>query len=77
MLGRRWWADIQNWWEKNEKRPHPEMRPFFLRLSSVVRLTEPEQQARLQTMKQELNDWMRSVIHSLNGRDYSRIATTN
>lgn len=31
---------------------------------------DPEQMQRLKQMKQELNAWMRSVIQSLNGKDY-------
>ena len=30
------------------------------------------QQARLNTMKQELSGWMRSVMRSINGKDYDR-----
>lgn len=33
--------------------------------------TVPEQQKRLTQMKQELDDWMRSVMRSLNGKDYA------
>ena len=32
---------------------------------------EPEQQKRMARMKQELDDWMRSVMRSLNGKDYA------
>lgn len=41
-------------------------------MEALDRSTDPDQQARLQRMKQELNGWMRSVIQSLNGRDYAR-----
>ena len=30
----------------------------------------PEHQARLQQMQKDLKDWMRSVVHSINGADY-------
>ncbi|MEE2639690.1 MAG: sulfatase-like hydrolase/transferase [Planctomycetota bacterium] len=33
---------------------------------------QADQQQRLQRMKRELQDWMRSVVRSLNGKDYSQ-----
>lgn len=35
------------------------------------RSADPQLQARLERMKQELDEWMRSVVRSLNGADYS------
>ena len=32
--------------------------------------TNPDQQSRVQSMKQELDGWMRSVVRSINGKDY-------
>ena len=33
----------------------------------------PEQAQRVKQMKQELDDWMRSVIRSINGKDYQAL----
>jgi len=41
-------------------------------MEKVDRSGEPAQQQRLQKMKKELNGWMRSVIRSINGKDYDR-----
>lgn len=41
-------------------------------METMDRSADPDQQPRLQRMKQELNDWMVSVIGSLNGKDYHR-----
>ena len=35
------------------------------------RSSDPDQQARLGRMKKDLDGWMRSVVRSLNGKDYS------
>ena len=36
------------------------------------RSNDPDHQARLESMKKELNNWMRSVVRSLNGKDYKK-----
>lgn len=41
-------------------------------METTDRSTDPKQQARLDSMKKELNSWMRSVIRSINGKDYDR-----
>lgn len=41
------------------------------------RLADPTQQQRVKMMKQELHEWMRSVIQSVNGKDYDRVAANN
>ena len=33
---------------------------------------DPQQQGRVNSMKQELGSWMRSVVRSINGKDYER-----
>lgn len=45
------------------------------RILSTDRSSDADQQSRLEAMKQELNGWMRSVVRSINGRDYERGAT--
>ncbi|EMI20570.1 N-acetylgalactosamine 6-sulfate sulfatase (GALNS) [Rhodopirellula maiorica SM1] len=42
-------------------------------LETTDRSDEPEQQARLTRMQQELDAWMRSVVRSLNGDDYADV----
>ena len=43
-------------------------------METTDRSADSDQQGRLETMKQELHDWMRSVIRSINGQDYDRSA---
>ncbi|QDT06871.1 Choline-sulfatase [Rubripirellula lacrimiformis] len=43
-------------------------------METTDRSDDPDQQTRLAEMKQELDDWMRSVVRSVNGQDYSAIA---
>lgn len=46
-------------------------------METTDRSTDPDQQARLGSMKKALNRWMRSVIRSINGKDYDRVSKKN
>ncbi|MHC4879493.1 MAG: sulfatase family protein [Planctomycetota bacterium] len=46
-------------------------------MEALDRSTDPDQQKRLASMKKALNEWMRSVVHSVNGKDYDRAAQRN
>ncbi len=41
-------------------------------METTDRSADPEHQERLERMKKELDGWMRSVVRSLNGKDYKR-----
>lgn len=46
-------------------------------METTDRSADPDQQARLGSMKKALNGWMRSVIRSINGKDYDRVSKKN
>ncbi|WP_231615629.1 sulfatase family protein [Novipirellula artificiosorum] len=46
-------------------------------METTDRSTDPDQQVRLTRMQKELDDWMRSVVRSINGQDYQDINTTS
>ena len=46
-------------------------------METTDRSADPDQQARLGSMKKALNRWMRSVIRSINGKDYDRVSKKN
>ncbi len=42
-------------------------------LEAADRSTDPDQQTRLHSMKMALDEWMRSVVRSINGKDYGPV----
>lgn len=46
-------------------------------MENTDRSADPEQRQRLQQMKGQLHDWMRSVVRSINGEDYRHVSDKN